>query len=135
MVLAILYTIPGIPCIFQGTELGETGFKDPFNRKPMNWDNYDTDMLQFVSTMGQYRIESSDILAEGKFEIVRVDADVLIIERYQEECGHIYLAINRTSSPKEITIPDNEEAFKQIYSNGKNSITKLDSYGIYIVRQ
>ncbi len=135
MVLAILYTIPGIPCIFQGTELGETGFKDPFNRKPMNWDNYDTDMLQFVSTMGQYRIENSDILPEGKFEIVRVDADVLIIERYQEECGHIYLAINRTSSPKEIAIPDNGKAFKQIYSNGKNSITKLDSYGIYIVRQ
>ena len=133
--ISLLYTIPGIPCVFQGTEIADTGYKDPFNRKPFDWEKDEPDMIQFVKTMGQYRHENRDILAEGKNRIIRVDSEVIVIERYLEEGGHIYLAVNRTNNPQSIMIPDDGTESKIIYSNGKNSKTELDRYGIYIVRQ
>ena len=132
--IAILYTIPGIPCVFQGTEIADTGYKDPFNRKPYYWSKDEEDMKQFVTMMGKFRHENSDILAEGKAEIVRVDADVLIIKRYLEE-GEICLAVNRTNAYKSITLPDYGEYFEIIYSTGNCSKTGLSNYGILIARK
>ena len=34
---AILYTMPGIPCIYYGDEAGMEGAKDPFNRRTYPW--------------------------------------------------------------------------------------------------
>ena len=133
--IAILYTIPGIPCIFQGTEVADTGYKDPFNRKPYNWNKNENDMKQFVQTMGIFRHENSDILAEGKAEIIRVDADVLIIKRYLEGGDNIYLAVNRTNTPRSIYLPDDGRGFKVLYSTGNSSRYELDSYGIFIARK
>ena len=133
--IAILYTIPGIPCIFQGTEIADTGYKDPFNRKPYQWNKNEQDMKQFVTIMGTYRHENSDVLAEGKARIIRADAEVLVIERYLEEGNHIYLAVNRTNTPQSITLPDDGTEFKTILSTDNSSRTKLDCYGILIARQ
>ena len=36
--LAVLFTMPGSPCIYYGTELGLEGENDPYNRLPMPWD-------------------------------------------------------------------------------------------------
>lgn len=36
--LAVLFTMPGSPCIYYGTELGLEGDNDPYNRLPMPWD-------------------------------------------------------------------------------------------------
>ena len=40
MVLAICLqmTLPGIPCIYYGDEIGLTGYADPFNRQCMDWE-------------------------------------------------------------------------------------------------
>lgn len=133
--IAILYTIPGIPCIFQGTEIADTGYKDPFNRKPYQWDKDEPDMKQFVSMMGMYRHENSDILSTGKARIIRADAEVLIIERYLEGESSIYLAVNRTNTVQNITLPDDGNKLKIIYSTHNCSKTELDSYGIFIARQ
>ena len=38
-----MYNLPGIPRVFQGTEIAETGYKDPFC-KPYNWKNNEEDM-------------------------------------------------------------------------------------------
>ena len=47
--VVLQYFLPGIPCIFYGTEVGMHGFKDPFNRKCFNWDenSWDKDLLKF----------------------------------------------------------------------------------------
>ena len=134
--IAILYTIPGIPCIYQGTEIADVGYKDPFNRKPYDWNKDEEDMKQFVATMGTYRAENKDILAEGKAIIVRVDSDVLILERYLEDGGKIYVAVNRTDKIQNISLPNDTPELKIIFAtNNESSKSKLAEFGIIIARQ
>ena len=132
--IAILYTIPGIPCIYQGTEIADTGYKDPFNRKPYDWNKDEEDMKQFVAMMGKYRKENSDILAEGKSRIVRADSEVLLLERYLDNGNRIYLAVNRTQNYQTISLP-NDDSLKIIFAMDNCSKLELVSYGIVIVRQ
>ena len=133
--IAILYTIPGIPCIYQGTEIADTGYKDPFNRKPYDWNKVEEDMKQFVSMMGQYRKGNSDILAKGKARIVRIDANVLILGRYLDDGSRIYLAVNRTESSQNIDLFAYGNQFQVIFAMDNCSLCELKSYGIIIVRQ
>ena len=132
--IAILYTIPGIPCIYQGTEIADTGYKDPFNRKPYDWNKNEEGMKQFVTMMGNYRKENSDILAEGKAKIIRADSDILIIERFIDDVKRIYLAVNRTPNYQSISLP-NDDSLKIIFAMDNCSKLELVSYGIVIARQ
>ena len=133
--IAILYTIPGIPCIYQGTEIAETGYKDPFNRKPYNWNKKEVDMKQFVASMGQYRKENSDILAEGKAKIEMISSNILILSRSINNGNLIYLAVNRTENYQNICLPNDSEQLKVIYAKANCSKTGLNGYGILIARQ
>ena len=59
------YTLPGLPAIFAGDEIGIIGYKDPMNRKPMTWDNIDHDVLNFYIKMGQFRASHREIFADS----------------------------------------------------------------------
>lgn len=100
LALAIMYNLPGISCVFQGTEIAETGYKDPFCRKPYNWKNNETDMKEFVTDLGMYRKENKDVLATGKIKLIRVDNDLLIFERYTDDKKRIIFIANRTEKGK-----------------------------------
>lgn len=60
------YTLPGLPSIFAGDEIGMTGFKDPMNRKPFDWDNIDYEMLNFYVQMGQFRNSYRELFADSR---------------------------------------------------------------------
>lgn len=109
LAIAIMYTFPGIPCIFQGTEIAETGYKDPFNRKPYNWNSNESEMLDFVKNIGRYRHKNKDILASGKIKLVSIDAETMVLERYTDEGKKLFLIANRTD----------EERCSQIIINGQ----------------
>ena len=38
MAALLQMTYPGVPCIYYGDEIGMQGFKDPYNRRPYEWD-------------------------------------------------------------------------------------------------
>ncbi len=85
----LLYTLPGVPCIYYGDEVGMEGGRDPFNRKPFPWGHEDQGMLDWFRKLGKLRADLSE-LAEGKFSILHSDDSLIAYRR-----GDLICAVNR----------------------------------------
>ena len=133
--LAIMYFVPGIPCVMQGVEIGDSGFKDPFCRKPYNWDSPDKEIQTFVSALGKIRKENLDVLAEGGSNLAICDEDVVILERFDYKGHRLVLAVSRSCYYKPISIINDCNELKVIYATGDSTKNKLDPYGILIARE
>lgn len=51
----ILYTLPGVPCIYYGDEAGVEGYKDPFNRATYPWGHEDKALIEWFKELGKMR--------------------------------------------------------------------------------
>ncbi|MGN0537399.1 MAG: glycoside hydrolase family 13 protein [Acutalibacteraceae bacterium] len=60
----ILYTLPGVPCIYYGDEVGVEGYKDPFNRATYPWGREDKGLLEWYRALGKMR-KSCSCLTDG----------------------------------------------------------------------
>lgn len=60
----ILYTLPGVPCIYYGDEVGVEGYKDPFNRATYPWGREDEELLKWYRDLGAMR-HACSCLADG----------------------------------------------------------------------
>ena len=80
MAYTILSTIPGIPTVFYGDEVGLEGYKDPFNRRPYPWKNQNNLILEYYKKMGNIR-RSYDVYTDGDFQLIYIDNEHLIFKR------------------------------------------------------
>ena len=92
---AILYTMPGIPCIYYGDEAGMEGAKDPFNRRTYPWGKEDEALLSFFRELGAYREREEDILSHGYYRTLHAKGGELVITR---ECGEKKLVLLANAS-------------------------------------
>lgn len=81
---AIQYFMPGIPIVFAGTEVGVTGYKDPFNRKPYPWDSPNEKILKHYKALGELRKNNRQFFSEA--------GEVTI------EASYFHMKITRTNS-------------------------------------
>ena len=58
----ILYTLPGVPCIYYGDEVGVEGYKDPFNRATYPWGREDKELLEWYKGIGKMRKKCSCLI-------------------------------------------------------------------------
>lgn len=79
----MLYTLPGIPSLYYGDEIGMEGGKDPFCRAPMNWDNGDSELLDYFIKLGRIRkdLENTKIFSNGEYQEELFNNDVFIYNR------------------------------------------------------
>jgi alpha-glucosidase len=84
--LGLMIGFPGIPCIYYGTEIGMTGFKDPDNRRCMTFDEseWDTDLRSFTQKLIQLR-HASHALKHGSFEVLHAEGDLVAFLRQSNE--------------------------------------------------
>lgn len=54
------FTLPGVPSIYYGDEVGLTGFEDPFNRGCYPWGREDDDLLTFFKALSAFRKSKRD---------------------------------------------------------------------------
>ena len=100
---ALQFTLPGIPCIYYGDEIGMQGFSDPFCRGFMRWDAPNERILETVRHISKYRVSNRDILAHGELLPIKFSDGVAAFER-RAEAGRVIVAVNRGEQTASISI-------------------------------
>lgn len=100
LAFAIVFTVPGIPCVFYGDEAGMEGYHDPFNRRPFPWGRENCEISDFIRALSVIRAEN-DAFADGDFLIREANADFAVLER-KNKGGGVMTFVNR--SEKEFTV-------------------------------
>ncbi|MBR3613734.1 MAG: hypothetical protein IKL55_00950 [Clostridia bacterium] len=75
------YTLPGLPSIFAGDEMGETGLKDPTNKFPLPWDNIDVKSYELYKNLGIFRNDHRATFAYGDYEVLEENEGKLLYRR------------------------------------------------------
>lgn len=66
MAIGMLFTFPGVPCVYYGDEAGMKGETDPYNRGPYPWGKEKTEIKDTYTEMIRLR-KSSDAFSKGDF--------------------------------------------------------------------
>ena len=99
----LIGTLPGNLCVFYGTEKGMHGFKDPFNRKCMTWEENDNSLEQFFKQYLHFwkKFRGSKI----DLEYLELNDKTCMIEVKNKENSMLTI-INRSDREEEIKIPE-----------------------------
>lgn len=102
-VYTILYTMPGVPSIYYGSEYGIKGVKenssDVFLRPKYDIDKFkkeNNELYEIIIKLGEIRIKS-EALKYGKFENVLIKNEQLIYSRTSEN-DKVYVLLNLSDS-------------------------------------
>ncbi|MDF3005831.1 MAG: glycoside hydrolase family 13 protein [Oscillospiraceae bacterium] len=79
------FTLPGVPSIYYGDEVGLTGFEDPFNRGCYPWGQEDDDLLTFFKALSAFRKSRRDDFTAG-FSLVLANAGLFAFHRGNTLC-------------------------------------------------
>lgn len=99
MITALLYALPGMPCVYYGDECGLQGGSDPFDRATMplesgrgaKREDLGVDLTAFYRQAGALR-KGDPALREGSFACVAPDSDVVCLVRASGEEGTVVVA-------------------------------------------
>ena len=134
MLTAFITTIPGIPIIYYGDEIGLVGAGDPDNRKKMifndlnNFQNKTKENLKKLLDLRNNRMS----LIYGGFNLIDVTSDSYIYERnYFEEKSIVIF--NKSDEIKEVTINNLEEYNINFNSKSDKNIVKIKPYNFEIL--
>lgn len=105
LAVALLFCMPGIPCIYYGDEVGLTGGKDPDNRKFYPWGRENMEVLQVYREWLDLR-QKAPILAAGEvyfgysdhvLAVLRVSGEefvALTVNLADETCSMVWRELN-----------------------------------------
>jgi cyclomaltodextrinase / maltogenic alpha-amylase / neopullulanase len=104
--LAYILTIPGIPILYYGDEIGMTGAADPDNRRMMRFDDelndWELETLDAAIKMVNFRKDHS-ALRYGDFQTLAADENNYIYLRSDGQ-EKILVALNKSESTQNIKI-------------------------------
>jgi len=105
---ALIMTVPGVPCIYQGDEYGVPGGNDPDNRRMMRFDGYDSgEQRQIDMTRRLVRLRRSQMpLMYGDMMTLHVDSDVWVFMRhYMGQWAVVALNVSSRPARVDVTLP------------------------------
>ena len=111
------YTLPGVPCVYYGDEVGMEGYSDPFNRGVMPQKPIEPALLSFYKKMGKIRC-ACPMLKEGAMIPVAAEEHLVAFLR-EDEKGTLLTVVNRGESPARLAIPKG-------YKKGKVLLGKVE---------
>ncbi|GGA73802.1 alpha-amylase family glycosyl hydrolase [Ornithinibacillus halotolerans] len=110
LALTYLFTTPGVPIIFQGSEIPMYGSGVEQTQQLVNFNSGDQELEEVYSKILALR-KQFPVLQYGDFELVETDQGMSVFKRsYQGET--MYIAINNDSESRRVTITDIEEGIQ-----------------------
>lgn len=133
---AMQFTIPGIPTIFAGDELGLSGWNGESSRTPMPWEGErktDSELTDFYKQLITLR-KSNEVLKTGSMRWIYASPETLIFTRENEQHSMLICASRRGELGIEVPV----DALVQTGSNqnllgGKNLEASGGRYQIDLV--
>jgi alpha-amylase len=107
MAFSYMYTIPGTPVVYYGTEIAIDGGKPPENRPLMNF-QADEELIDYIGKLSTIR-KSLPALTKGDYHVL-YEKDGMIIFKRTFEGETVIVAINNTSASQKVLIPAGEIA-------------------------
>ncbi len=95
MASLLSFTLPGVPCIYYGDETGLTGYKDPFCRKTMPWDNLDDEIVCWYQKLGKLR--DNKVYIDGIYEERIIDQNGIFAFSRIKDNEEIMTIVNNSS--------------------------------------
>ena len=118
MAYAIIYTLPGLPCLYYGDEIGMQGYRDPFNRGYYCWDSHEERLKPVLAQLAQLR-HSCEAFRTGALRVLRAEGGVLHYQR---------VGVTETA---EIIVNRSEHIIVEPLASGKH--TEVNPMGFTIV--
>lgn len=94
---ALLYMLPGIPCVYYGDEIAMQGYKDPFNRGFFDWNCQDDELRHTLKKLADARHNCS-AFKDGELIFHEASGDVICCERRSGNAFALLL-VNRSMVP------------------------------------
>ena len=140
LLYALLMTMPGIPMIYYGDEIGLPGGNDPYCRRCMIWEQKDWNAALFnrIESVTNLRKKHS-ALQDGSFRVVYTFNGLLVFERKNSE-EQILIILNSRKEEKNIRIPVELSRWKNLltqkiqdFRNGFICLDKIPANSIQIL--
>lgn len=103
--LTFMYTTPGIPIVYYGSEIALNGGNDPDNRRMMEF-HTNVELVDFISRLGSIR-NTYRSLTRGDMDVLYEEGGMAIYRRTYEEETTI-IALNNTTEQQVVTISEDE---------------------------
>ncbi len=128
LALTYLYTTPGVPSMYQGSEIPMYGGAYPDNQRLVDFNSGDSELKEFYTRISALRNEFP-ALRKGDYKLVGSDKGMSVFSRsYENET--IYIAINNDSESRVVSI-DGVTSGKQLRGLLGDNITREGDNGAY----
>ncbi|GGK07178.1 hypothetical protein GCM10007063_32070 [Lentibacillus kapialis] len=102
LALTYLYTAPGAPLVYQGSEIPMGGNSFPENQQMIKWNSSDDELQKFTDRIGSLRSEFP-ALQHGDYEQVDSSGAMSVFKRsYEDET--VFIAINNDTESQDVLL-------------------------------
>ncbi|OQA19192.1 MAG: Neopullulanase 1 precursor [bacterium ADurb.Bin363] len=105
MGLVLLFTYPGLPCIYYGDETGTTGLEEHEFRKCMEWNEklWNHDIMELYRKLIKFR-KTFSVIKKGGFKILYDEDEIFSFARILKD-RVVFVILNNNSGEKIIELP------------------------------
>lgn len=126
------YTLPGVPSLYYGDELGSEGYSDPFNRAPFEPEKGNRELITFYKFLGSMR--KNEAFAGGEFIPVRCELGTFSFIRKKGRSA-VLAAVNRWCEEESIPLPDGFENSEITGGRISNGQLFIPAYGFALLEK
>ena len=105
MTYTVVATLPGMPMIYYGDEVGLEGYSDPFNRMPYPYGNEDEDLLSYYKKIGAIRKDNA-VYKRGDFSLLSLTESHLVFSRLSKGSYTYLTVLNQDAAPMRLAFSE-----------------------------